>query len=91
MDEEDGLVTRKYQVRAARQIGAMEPVPKSPGVEGQSQDDLWPGVAAANSGHHSRPGFTIDNIRHGCVTRAPRAPFGESLFRFMRTGPISGS
>lgn len=76
MYEDHGPMAR-HEIRTPGQSGAVQPVPQTPDMERAAQGDLGPGVASADSRHHARPGFTINDVRHGCVTPDARAISGE--------------
>lgn len=91
VNENDRAMAREDQVRATRQVGAVKPVSKAAGVQRPAEGHLGTGVAAANSGHHPRPGLAIDDVGHGCFMPDPGATSLRHLFRSARTGPIFGS
>lgn len=64
MNLDDGSPPREHDVRASGKVTCMDPETKSPCVKPAPEQHLGAGVLAADAGHHPRPGFLVDDVRH---------------------------
>ena len=70
--KDGNVVSRKYQVWFAGQIGAMQPVSKPHAKQQLADDDFRFGILGANPGHHPTACILVDDVSHW-FRRAPFA------------------
>ena len=74
MHKTDRSKPRKHHVGAARERAIMKTVPEAPRMHRTAKVQFGLGVLAADSGHHSRPDRSINNVGHelACVAMKDR-------------------
>jgi hypothetical protein len=70
VDEDNSVVGSQNDVRCAREVLAMKPIPKAIREELAPYSALGSSVATANCGHHSRAHASLNSIRHRAVRSA---------------------
>lgn len=78
MDENDGSVLWKDEVRSAGQLPVMKSIAQSPGKKKQAQGPFWPGVLSADARHHAAA------LLSGRYTHGP----GDIRLGYFRRSPL---
>lgn len=70
VSEESSPVSRKDDIRLARQGAIMQPEPEPGCMQTTSQHKLRFGVLTPNAGHHPAAHFRGNDVRHGLLPQA---------------------
>ncbi len=75
MDEHDGLVLWKHQIRRSRQLFDMKSIPESLGEKNGAKTSLWPSVLSANARHHAAALRSSWDAHVPIIPSLQKAPF----------------